>query len=97
MKSGLMQLFPTIMFRFRQTDIEPSAILTLRDEYLDLATDKNKESAKRIAENTFTIEEFIAHHATLGNIHSSQFTSDKKQIALHGHCYQKTLSSQHFI
>jgi Fe-S oxidoreductase len=37
--------------------IEPSAILTFRDEYLRLADDK--ESAKNIASNTFTIEEFL--------------------------------------
>ena len=37
--------------------IEPSAILTFKDEYLKLAD--NKEAAISIANNTFLVEEFI--------------------------------------
>jgi Fe-S oxidoreductase len=71
--------------------IEPSAILTFRDEYLRLAD--NKESANAIANNTFTIEEFIKNEAQKGNIKSTQFTNASKTIKIHGHCHQKALSS----
>ena len=37
--------------------IEPSAILTFRDEYIRLADDK--ENAEKLAKNVFTIEEFF--------------------------------------
>ncbi|MFD2565783.1 FAD-binding and (Fe-S)-binding domain-containing protein [Pseudotenacibaculum haliotis] len=73
--------------------IEPSAILTFRDEYLRLADDK--EAAKQIAENTFTIEEFIANEFANGHINANIFTSDAKEIKIHGHCHQKALSSTH--
>ena len=71
--------------------LEPSAILTFRDEYLRLADDK--ELAKKIADHTYTIEEFIQHEAKMGRISSRQFTDKELQIKIHGHCQQKSLSS----
>ncbi|MBC7887359.1 MAG: FAD-binding protein [Ferruginibacter sp.] len=76
--------------------VEPSTILTLRDEYIDLADASNKIKAGQLAGNTFTIEEFIAGEAGKGNIAKEMFTKEKRTIAVHGHCYQKVLSSQHF-
>ena len=73
--------------------IEPSAILTFRDEYIRLADDVN--SAKIIAKNTFTIEEFLKNEFEKGNIRTNQFTNEKKSIKIHGHCHQKALSSTH--
>ncbi len=73
--------------------IEPSAILTFRDEYIDLATDANFEAAKKLAKSVFTIEEFIAAEIDKGNISKELFTQEKKSIKLHGHCQQKALSS----
>jgi FAD/FMN-containing dehydrogenase/Fe-S oxidoreductase len=71
--------------------LEPSAILTFRDEYIRLA--KNKESAEKLSKNTFTIEEFFKREITKGNIHSGQFSETEKTIKIHGHCHQKSLSS----
>jgi FAD/FMN-containing dehydrogenase/Fe-S oxidoreductase len=73
--------------------IEPSAILTFRDEYIDLATDDQLESARELAKHVFTIEEFIAREIEKGAIRKEQFTTEKKLIQLHGHCQQKALSS----
>ncbi len=71
--------------------IEPSALLTFRDEYLRLAN--NKEAAKAIAACTFTIEEFIEREIAKGNITQKQFTDKPKKIKVHGHCQQKALSN----
>ncbi|MDD5151204.1 MAG: FAD-linked oxidase C-terminal domain-containing protein [Flavobacterium sp.] len=71
--------------------IEPSAILTFRDEYIRLA--KDKESAEKISKNTLTIEEFFKREITSGKIHSEQFSDVEKVIKIHGHCHQKSLSS----
>lgn len=73
--------------------IEPSAILTFRDEYPDLASDANYEAAKKLASHTYTIEEFLAREADRGNIDAAVFTSDRKLVKLHGHCQQKAISS----
>lgn len=77
--------------------IEPSAILTIRDEYLDLADQNNRYKAIQLAKHTYTIEEFISNQITQGNIHAESFTSEKADIAVHGHCYQKVLSSQQYL
>ncbi|OHT45822.1 FAD-binding and (Fe-S)-binding domain-containing protein [Flavobacterium tructae] len=71
--------------------IEPSAILTFRDEYLRLAT--NKEAAEKVAKNAFTIEEFFKREIVDGKITADSFSAEKKEIKIHGHCHQKSLSS----
>ncbi|HXB45769.1 MAG TPA: FAD-linked oxidase C-terminal domain-containing protein [Puia sp.] len=76
--------------------LEPSAILTFRDEYIDLADDAHLEAAKQLAKNVFLIDEFIAGEIEKGNITKEQFTKEKKSIQLHGHCQQKALSSVAF-
>jgi len=73
--------------------IEPSAILTFRDEYIDLADDDKLEAAKKLAASVFLIDEFIAGEIEKGNIRSEQFSIEKKFIKLHGHCQQKSLST----
>ena len=71
--------------------IEPSAILTFRDEYIRLA--KDKENAEKLSKNALTIEEFFKREITSGKIHSGQFSDIEKSIKIHGHCHQKSLSS----
>jgi FAD/FMN-containing dehydrogenase/Fe-S oxidoreductase len=71
--------------------IEPSAILTFRDEYLRLASDK--ESAMKISKNTFTIEEFLKNEFDENKFSKQLFNKEKKEIKIHGHCHQKSLSS----
>jgi FAD/FMN-containing dehydrogenase/Fe-S oxidoreductase len=73
--------------------IEPSAILTFRDEYPDLASDENLVAADNLAHNSFYIDEFIAKEITAGNIKKEVFTTNAKSIVLHGHCQQKAVSS----
>ena len=73
--------------------IEPSAILTFRDEYIDLADDDHLTSARQLAKNVFLVDEFIAMEIERGNITADQFTLQEKKINLHGHCQQKALSS----
>ncbi|MCM4156789.1 FAD-binding and (Fe-S)-binding domain-containing protein [Gramella sp. AN32] len=71
--------------------IEPSAILSFRDEYLRLADDKS--SAEKIAKNAFIVEEFLKQEIALGNIKAEHFTSEEKTIKIHAHCHQKALSN----
>jgi len=71
--------------------IEPSAILTFRDEYIRLANDK--EAARQISKSTFTIEEFFQKEIEKGNIKSNQFSEAEKTLKIHGHCHQKSLTN----
>ncbi|MFY7899830.1 MAG: FAD-binding and (Fe-S)-binding domain-containing protein [Chitinophagaceae bacterium] len=73
--------------------IEPSAILTFRDEYVDLVSEDLLPAAKQLAQNALLIDEFIAREIELGNISKERFTTAKRTIQLHGHCQQKSVSS----
>jgi len=71
--------------------IEPSSILSFRDEYLRLA--ENRAEAEQLSANVFLIDEFLSEEIKKGNISSEQFSKEKKQVKIHGHCHQKALSN----
>jgi FAD/FMN-containing dehydrogenase/Fe-S oxidoreductase len=73
--------------------IEPSAILTFRDEYPDLVGRDLKPIAKELAKNALMIDEFLKREMEKGNITIDQFTCVEKKIKLHGHCQQKAVAS----
>ncbi|NBA87214.1 FAD-binding protein [Emticicia sp. CRIBPO] len=73
--------------------IEPSAILTFRDEYPEIVDENLAEAAAKLAKNTLMIDEFIAREIDKKNIRKEQFRQDKKLIKLHGHCQQKAVGS----
>lgn len=73
--------------------IEPSAILTFRDEYPKLVNDELKAKALELARHCYTIDEFLSKEAKKGAIKSEQFHSDVKKLKIHGHCHQKALSA----
>jgi len=68
--------------------LEPSSLLSLRDEYFHLLPDDPR--VKTIAENAFTFEEFVANLADDGRL-NLQFTAEPRHLLLHGHCHQKSL------
>lgn len=72
--------------------LEPSAVLSFRDEYKRLSN--NSEVANRIAENAYLIEEFLAKEIQEGNLESNLFTEERLDIKIHNHCHQKALSNQ---
>lgn len=76
--------------------IEPSAILTFRDEYPELSDASLVDDAGRLGRNALLLEEFICREVEKGKIKPDQFTSEPAKILLHGHCQQKAISSTSF-
>jgi FAD/FMN-containing dehydrogenase/Fe-S oxidoreductase len=76
--------------------IEPSAILTFRDEYPDLLGGETHDAAVRLGENAIMIEEFICREFDKGKITPEQFVQDPLSVKLHGHCQQKAIASTSF-
>ncbi|EAR01445.1 FAD-binding and (Fe-S)-binding domain-containing protein [Maribacter sp. HTCC2170] len=72
--------------------LEPSAILSFRDEYKRLVSDE--EGREMVAKNSFLIEEFLSMEIEKGKITSDQFTTDVRMVKIHNHCHQKALSNQ---
>lgn len=73
--------------------IEPSTILTFRDEYPELVDSAFREKAKELAKNALLFEEFLVQEMEKGKIGPDQFTYEAKIIKLHGHCQQKAIAS----
>ena len=86
-------LSPLISSEAPLVGVEPSAILTFRDEYIDLVDDELLKKARLLSQNVFTIEEFLAREIENGRIEKARFTTKQQLIKLHGHCQQKAISS----
>jgi len=69
--------------------LEPSCLLTLRDEYLSLLPGEN---SSLLAENAFMFEEFLANELQAGKLNLNLQAIEAKQILLHGHCHQKAFA-----
>ncbi len=86
-------LFPFAEQKIPVIGIEPSAILTLRDEYKDLCDSELSEKAQTLSIHTYIIDEFIVRELDANNIDKKVFKGKSQKIYLHGHCHQKALSS----
>ena len=73
--------------------IEPSAILSFRDEYPQLVSDNLKEQSKTLAKNALMFDEFIGRLIESDQLNSTMFRERDQTIRLHGHCHQKALAS----
>lgn len=73
--------------------IEPSCILTFRDEYPELVAMELREVSKALSKNALFIDEFLAKEMDRGSIKADVFTDQARSIKLHGHCQQKALIS----
>jgi FAD/FMN-containing dehydrogenase/Fe-S oxidoreductase len=82
-------LFDFVERGFPIVGLEPSCLLTLRDEYLDLLPDDPR--AQQVAEQAMLIEEFLAGLAERGEL-NLPLKSEPRSVLVHGHCYQKALT-----
>lgn len=92
-KLNVSKLHSVISAQTPLIGIEPSAILSFRDEYPDLVGNELKSNAIELSKHCLMFDEFIMREVQEGNISPSQFTDNKQHIRLHGHCHQKALSS----
>ena len=69
--------------------LEPSCLLTFRDEFAELAPEEDTEDAARIRNAAVLFDEFAAQHAEeLARITGGRAAGD--EALAHGHCHQKT-------
>lgn len=69
--------------------LEPSCILSLRDEYLKLGLG---EPAIKLAERVLLLEEFIAREQTTKRW-TLAFKAGGERMLVHGHCHQKAVGA----
>lgn len=92
-KYNIEKLHPVISSETPLIGIEPSAILSFRDEYPDLAGTALKSKALALAPNCLMFDEFIVREVQKGAVTPAMFTPKQQHVRLHGHCHQKSLSS----
>ena len=71
--------------------IEPSCILSFRDEYPDLVPPEMRSDAQGLGRNCLLFDEFLMREVHAGRIDPGAFREMKADIWLHGHCHQKSL------
>lgn len=92
---NVKQLEPLVGDDVPLVGIEPSALLTYRDEALDLVDASLRDKARRLGEHCLLFDEFIARETLAGRITADRFTNDARTVYLHGHCFQKALVGVH--
>ena len=76
---------------FTLVGIEPSCILSFRDEYPDLVPASMRAVAAQVGKKCLLYDEFLKQENDAGNISSADFKNAEMTIWLHGHCHQKAL------
>ncbi|MFP4600842.1 MAG: FAD-binding and (Fe-S)-binding domain-containing protein [Persicimonas sp.] len=71
--------------------LEPSALLTFRDESRDLVDASLKSVAEDCAERAILLEEFVAEASEEGGFEGVFATDERTPVLLHGHCHQKAI------
>ena len=71
--------------------IEPSAILSFRDEYPRLVRSHLRPEAERIAPHALLLEDFLLREWSKGHINPNRFTDESARILVHAHCHQKAI------
>ncbi len=71
--------------------LEPSCLLSLRDEYLVLGLDE--EEVGVIAERAELFEEFLADELDAGRVQLPLQSLEGQRALLHGHCHQKAFAA----
>jgi Fe-S oxidoreductase len=72
--------------------LEPSCLLTLRDETLSMGLG---EAAQTVAGQALLFEEFLAREARAGKLEALKMRLQPldKRVLLHGHCHQKAFGA----
>ncbi len=72
---------------------EPSCILTLRDEYIDLLSGRD---VHRVAKSSFLFEEFVVKEKEAGRW-KMDFQRQSTKALIHGHCHEKALIGPRYL
>ena len=69
---------------------EPSCLLTLRDDYLDLVEGAGVagSAVQGVASNSWMVDEFLVQLKQQGKL-NLDFSETRKEVLFHGHCHQK--------
>ena len=85
---NVYRVYPYVQRGAKLVGLEPSCVLSFRDDYVDLLGGDAK--AKTVSENTMLVEEFVLF-AQQEQGAGAQFKDLSQKLLVHGHCHQKAL------
>lgn len=72
--------------------LEPSCILSVKDDYAALVSKEMVRDAQQVAGQCMTFAEFLAQHtAAFGIFNANAEEAVARQVLVHGHCHQKSV------
>ena len=83
------ELLPLVNAGIAMVGLEPSCLLTLRDEALAMGLG---EGARTVGAHALLLEEFIAREVNAGRF-ELEFKAAEKPFLIHGHCHQKAFDA----
>jgi FAD/FMN-containing dehydrogenase/Fe-S oxidoreductase len=83
---NVAQLKPWVDRGVAVVGLEPSCLLTLRDESVELL---RSDDARKVAQSSFLLEEFLLRERANGL--ALNFQEGQRRALLHGHCHQKAM------
>jgi Fe-S oxidoreductase len=88
----IVELLPYAQKGIAIVGLEPSCLLTLRDEALVMGLGND---AKLVSQHAFLLEEFLAREDKAGQLDAlkAQLQPTTQPILLHGHCHQKAFDA----
>jgi FAD/FMN-containing dehydrogenase/Fe-S oxidoreductase len=89
-RRALDALLPYVERGVSIVGLEPSCLLSLRDEFLAYGYG---EAARKLANAAFLFEEFLVREEAAGRLKLSLKPLEKRKALLHGHCHQKAFDA----
>ncbi|WP_158897987.1 FAD-binding and (Fe-S)-binding domain-containing protein [Burkholderia sp. L27(2015)] len=83
-------LLPFIEQQIPIVGLEPSCLLTLRDEFLNYGFG---EPARKLAQSAFLFEEFLVRESEAGRLQLDLGAIAQTKALIHGHCHQKAFDA----
>jgi len=89
-RRALDTLMPYVERGVAIVGLEPSCLLTLRDEFLQYGYG---DAARKLAQSALLFEEFLVREKEAGRLDLKFRPLDAKRAWLHGHCHQKAFDA----
>lgn len=92
----ITRLWPFAQYGYPIIGLEPSCLLTMRDDYLSLVQlgKEQDNQLRQILSQSLTLDEFLAELIDKGEF-KARFKERERCVKVHGHCYQKALIGMH--
>jgi FAD/FMN-containing dehydrogenase/Fe-S oxidoreductase len=91
LEAALAEIYPYAKSGLQIVGVEPSEVLTLRDEAVDLVSAPLRSQVQAVAAQALTFEEFLLRESQGGALDGLRFDGAPRRVLAHLHCHQKAI------